>query len=503
MAVIDSTAFKDGNRFPFDPDNLSAEEGERLERYRKMWNFYRGKHWSYDRSKDEPVVTYNLCRPLVDLLATFLFGDGFQITIPDDPSTEENEQQERHFIKAALDTAWARRGLAPWCYGCGQMGSVSGDVFIRVSVDRDVDDGVEFPRADVIPSHYCFPVLDPDDNTRMTAIRVSWPVWEERDVTEGIIRRRTPRRRQIRVKSEVWTSKEVVTMIDKEIIEKKPNRLGELPFVHIANLPIAGDFYGMSDLAEVCELNREMNEKLTDISDVINYHGSPLTVVTGARLGQLERGPNRMWALPEGAAIQNLKLDGDLKATVDYIEALRKAMFEVCMVPNGALGREAAAGSTGAGQAMLYMPLLKRRDIKMGLYGQGIQRVNRLMLRYQELLDPAFSKKMEAIKNSRFRTKIVFPDPLPRDEGVQLQNAEKRMSLGLSSREDELKEMGHGEKSVGDKLDRADRDRARLFEQELEAELPKPKAPKTGKGRGSVRPSPDAAGEKISRKRGE
>ena len=66
--------------------------------------------------------------------------------------------------------------------------------------------------------------------------------------------------------------------------------------MHIANKPAASSPWGLADIQNIITLNREYNEKATEISDIINYHTEPVTVITGAKSSSLERGANKIWA---------------------------------------------------------------------------------------------------------------------------------------------------------------------------------------------------------------
>ena len=49
------------------------------------------------------------------------------------------------------------------------------------------------------------------------------------------------------------------------------------------------------------------NEKATEISDILNYHSAPVTVITGAKAQNLEKGPRKVWSIPNaGAKVTNL-----------------------------------------------------------------------------------------------------------------------------------------------------------------------------------------------------
>ena len=60
---------------------------------------------------------------------------------------------------------------------------------------------------------------------------------------------------------------------------------------------MASSPWGLADITDIVALNREYNEKATEISDIINYHAPPVTVIIGAKASNLEKGPRKVWAI--------------------------------------------------------------------------------------------------------------------------------------------------------------------------------------------------------------
>ena len=93
-------------------------------------------------------------------------------------------------------------------------------------------------------------------------------------------------------------------------------------------MTISSSPWGQSDIWDIIPLNRELNEKMTEVSDIINYHAAPVTIITGAKASQLERGPKKVWAgLPKDSQVFNLEFlpvaveRFDLVIPVEYFES--------------------------------------------------------------------------------------------------------------------------------------------------------------------------------------
>ena len=521
-SFIDSTPFATNSANVFSLlATAEQEHAQRLTRYRTNWQFYKGRHWDWQRDKSDPFVTVNYSRKFVDVHVNFLMKRGFSVTVPDDPATPAREDEDREFIRHMLDQTWKDNNKGLISIEMAQMGGITGDCFVRVSWDDEPLFGKPHARIDVLPSQFVFPEFGGPvgvDRKKVNSVLVLFPRYETGDVP---IRRPygTPDKR-IEVFGERWFKNRVEVYDSRgagtnslgEPIEVRDNPLGEIPIVHIANYPIAGEFYGMSDLEGLLDLNREFNEKATDISDVISYHGSPVTVISGAKVAQLERGANRIWGLPAEASVKNLELNGNLDASMTYLKLVKAVMHEIGSVPEGVLGSfQATEAMSAAAVALRYMPLIDVRDVKILTYGAGIQRINRLVMKTTSIMDAEFRSQFTSLdKFTRFRSEVVFAPPLPRDESIELDKATTRMESGLTTRRYEQ------ENTLGlsqSEIEKMEKDRAAEREQDAElefqlgqkfAEEEEPEDlgggfPKESSGNPNpVRPNPDVQGEKRS-----
>lgn len=141
----------------------------------------------------------------------------------------------------------------------------------------------------------------------------------------------------------------------------------------------------------------ELNLKSSDVSEIIEYHSAPVTLVYGARVGQLEKGANKVWGgLPKDAKVENLTLDSDLQASKDYIASVKTAMHEIGGVPEGALGKDLAISNTsGVALQLMMMPLIERIEQKRALTKECLEKVNKLIIKIgldEGLIDADLSK---------------------------------------------------------------------------------------------------------------
>ena len=435
---------------------ISEDDLKRLNQYRRNWNFYEGYHWEEIQATDKPQVTENYIRTFVDKFISFELGGGFNFSMLPEIENLEGENNPYKF----LDNVWEYNNKLEKSVELGQAKSITGDGWIQVSFEAKFDQngnrisGFYDPfdeyekgkiKVTVLPTSICFPEYsDSHNRDHMERFTVMYPVFDDEEKKFGFTHR--GKTRQVMYK-QVWTS-DRVEIYYKDMntpIEVIPNKYKVIPFTQIKNYPQQGRNEGLSDIEDLIPLNMELNLKLSDISEIIDYHSAPITAVFGARVGQLERGANKVWGgLPSDARIENLRLEGDLATANTYIDRLKLAMHEVGNIPEGVLGGSMAISNTsGVALQIALMPLLERVKIKQVLTKEGLEVVNKMILLIGE--KEGLIKVPEGIKRSDFyKNEVTFNSILPKDGVLELQELEAEMRLGITSREEAMKRRGKG-----------------------------------------------------------
>ncbi len=430
---------------------LSDEEfevhGPRLNRYAHNWAFYLGHHWGYRREAGEPQITFNYTRALSDWMTNFTFGRGIHFKTP---------KETEAIVPALLQRVWeVDNDKRKILWGMGQTGSVNGDTFVKVAYEDPWVDPIGRlhegkVRIIVLNPAFCFPEWHPHDRSRLQRLKIKYRFWGT--APDGT--------RQVFTYTEILTDEWIEEYINDELVdEPRRNPIGVVPVVHIANVPIEGSPWGLPDIQDVTSLNREFNEKATEISDIINYHAAPVTVITGAKASQLEKGAKRVWGgLPEKANVFNLELGGNLQGPLTYLELLKQGMHEMTGVPEGALGRaQPISNTSGVALQITYMPAMNHHRVKAMQYGMGCERINEMVMLYITVKEPhnlQYNQGQESdlkagqafILNPNdpitYRTETDFPPPLPTDVLIKLNEIQGRMGLGLESKRGALRELG-------------------------------------------------------------
>ena len=235
------------------------------------------------------------------------------------------------------------------------------------------------------------------------------------------------------------------------MIDQYENPIGTIPIVHIPNTTISSSPWGQSDIWDIIPLNRELNEKMTEVSDIINYHAAPVTIITGAKASQLERGPKKVWAgLPKDANVFNLESRGEMSGALEYITFLKRTMHEITGVPETALGQfQPVSNTSGVALAIQYQPMMNRYNMKKVHFTKGLERINEIIIRtvavfepQMLLFDPSKSAQPERDQLTQldpsdpntYKTIIHWPEPLPVDQLIKLNEVQAKMQLGLESK---------------------------------------------------------------------
>lgn len=447
--------------------NLTNEETLYLKRVKEAWNFYEGYHWEGMDDLDSPQVTFNYCRPFVNKFVSFEFGKGFSIETPveieqdevtvNDPKLEmelgdeldgsddkvvQREKTENDF----LNDVWKDNKKDTLCIEIGQTKSITGEAWVKVQFEdpEDLNDPFEkYPngriRLSVVPTQFVFPRFNDHDKDKLEHLLIMYPIRAEKET--GILFKRTSTTTVIY--KEFWTNSEIVVYEGDKEVDRMENPYGFIPFVQIKNFPVAGRTRGVGDLDDVIPLNVELNTKKSDISEVIDYHSAPITLVYGAKIGNLEKGANKVWGgLPKDAKVENLGLQGDLTASANYIAETKTAMCEIAGIPETVLGGASAISNT-SGVALQYinLPLIERTRIKRNCSTAGLKTVNEYILfiaMYEGLI-----KKPEDISMKDFvSNEVTLPDTLPKDELMELQKIQQEMTLGIECRHGAMERTG-------------------------------------------------------------
>ena len=421
--------------------------GPRLNRYSLNWAMYLGHHWGYRREQGEMQVSFNYYRAFIDYLTRFTFGKGIHFRSP--KATEA-------IVPDRLSRVWEidndkQRVL----FEMSQIGAITGDCFVKIAYEEAWTDSIgrfHPGRVRVLPlnSAFCFPEFHPHDRSRLLRFKQKYRFWGTS--LEGT--------RQVFTYTEILTDDIIEEYINDELIDSRPNPLGEIPVVHIPNIPVSGSPWGLSDAHDIITLNRSYNEIATDVADIINYHAAPVTVIIGAKASNLEKGAKKVWGgLPKDSSVFNLEGgSAGLDGAMQYMETLKRSMHELMNIPETALGQvQPISNTSGVALSIQYQPLMNRWSQKTAQYGAGLEKINEIIMLNLAIKEPETFlwnpdedgplgegqlDRLDPNDAMSYQTYAQFPPPLPLDKLVLLNELQQKMTMGLESKEGALRALG-------------------------------------------------------------
>jgi hypothetical protein len=440
-------------------NDLTTKESKRLKKLRHNWNFYEGYHWEDIPPQDKPEVTENYCRAFVNKFVSFEFGKEFNTKVKselEDVTINDNDETLERF----LERVWDENKKESLATEIGQEKAVTGDawVHLRFYEAEELEDPFDlYPngkiRIQVMPSVIVFPKFDPHDKDKLEEMVIKYPI--SKTTSSPILKKEKIEKV---VYKKVWTRDKITTWEGDEKVDEKDNPYGFIPFVQTKNYPLSGREYGVSDLEDIIPLNVEINMKKSDISEIIDYHSAPVTVVFGAKISKLQKGANKVWGgLPTDANVKNLELNSDLSASNKYIDGIKESMHEVGNIPQGSLGgNNSISNTSGVALQFANMPIIERVRVKRNQSKLSLEEVNKIIVyiaEYHNLITIPEGMNRKLF----YDTEINMPETLPKDELIELQKIQQEMQMGLEDREGALERTGT--KEIQDKIAKIKADR--------------------------------------------
>lgn len=416
---------------PYDVNGMMTESFiddsvSRLNRYRTGWDWYKGNHWDNPIQDGERKSVVNFCKRIVDTAVDWTVGRGWKIC-----TVSGNEP-----VAEALNLCWASNGRDILTAKMAQFSTITGDAFLYVNLQTTSEDGENLPRSQwrvrltpLNPAH-CYPVWHPEKPGELAAITVQFPQYD-------------PEAKEEVLKTLVITPEKWELYTGDVLHSQGENLFKKVNVVHFPNMLFAESVFGQSDIHDIIPLNEEYNLVLNSVRRIIKYHGEPTTIIFGARVGDLEKGANRVWSnLPAEAKVENLALDADLNAVYQYVQELKSTILEQSFTPRIAMDPDKMSVSNMSGLAMtlMFQPLVEKTERRWKVYLESVRRTNDLImrgLRYSGVAVDALADFPERLNDTYVETQSL----LPRDYVTELDVAAKRKELGIWSTAEAIRQL--------------------------------------------------------------
>jgi hypothetical protein len=147
-----------------------------------------------------------------------------------------------------------------------------------------------------------------------------------------------------------------------------------------------------------------------------------------------------------------------MAGALSYIQFIKQAMHEITGVPENALGRtQPISNTSGVALAIQYQPMMNRYHMKKTHFTKGLIQLNELIIRTQAVHEPESlmwnpaeatfpeSDQLQVLDPRdpmTYRTSVHWPDPLPVDQLIKLNELQAKMAMGLESKRGALRALG-------------------------------------------------------------
>jgi hypothetical protein len=248
---------------------LNRLDIERLRGYRELLDFYHGQQWEGRERWGEKRLTFNYTKVFVDKITSYLMsGINFAVDAVED-SDEAKDKARR--AEAALRQVYQDNNLEQLDLETEIDCAILGDACYKVIWDGETK-RVRVTAPDV-QGIYAWWLGD--DISRIWRVAAKYSLTAEES---ELLYQVKPKNKTATV-VELWTDAEFELYLDDGLLEKKPNPYGFIPFVIYPNLREPKRFWGISDLSQIMESQRELNRAMSQLSRILELSGNPIAVL--------------------------------------------------------------------------------------------------------------------------------------------------------------------------------------------------------------------------------
>ncbi|MGD0794392.1 MAG: phage portal protein [Dehalococcoidales bacterium] len=405
---------------------LSRMDTERMRNYREMLDFYYGRQWVGRERRGERRLTFNYAKVFIEKITSYLMAD---IGFTADPLVDTAKARDSaRRAEAAIYKVYADNHLEQLDLETEIDGAVMGDACYKVTWDAAAE-RVRVTAPDV-QGIYAWSAGDDVSRVWRVASRYRLSA-EEVELLYGI----KPAGKTA-VIIEVWTDHDFELYLDNAPLEAKPNPYSFIPFIIFPNLREPKKFWGVSDLPQIIESQRELNRAMSQLSRILELSGNPIAVLENVEESEdIAIKPGAVWNIPEDAKAYLLDLlqGGGVNLHINYIDTIYRTLHDLSESPRSAFG---GMGQNLSGVAMeldlqpLLQKVRRKRIIRTAVYNRRNEMILRLLKKYRG----------EEFDNIRLR--VVWGQVLPTDMERKVNGEQVMVQTGIHSRRTAMNEVG-------------------------------------------------------------
>jgi hypothetical protein len=414
------------------PGVRTPADDARVATYADALAFYHGDQWRDRARRGESRLVLNYARTLVRKTASYVFPGPVRFAAV--PGNDPALREAGTLAEQALATLAADLDLDRLDQALAIDAAVLGDAAIKVTWDERAGR----PRVAPVDPGSLVAHWAPDDPRALERMTHAY------GLTGSQVRRLFPRFRldaldpdRINPVVETWTTDRWAVRIDGQLVHDVANPYGWIPYVVIANSPRPFSFWGQSDLVDLIDVCREINERMTVLSRILELSGAPIAVLENVHGSDgISVGPGAKWELPEGAKAYLLDLlqGGGSQIHLDYIDKLFRILHDLSETLRTAFG-DSGRDLSGAALEVEIQPLVQKVERLRRMWNGVFARRNAMLL---DLLERFGNHDLHGVR----RTTTIWPPILPSDRDGAVRNAAVLVGSGIQSRRTAIVDLG-------------------------------------------------------------
>jgi len=405
---------------------MAKMDVERMKRYKELLDFYNGRQWEGHERRGERRLVFNYARVFVEKITSYLMtGINFTVDPYDDSDAAGTAARK---AEAAIYQVYAENQLEQLDLETEIDGAVLGDACYKVTWDA-AEKRVRVTAPD-IQGIYAWCAGDDPARVWRVASRYRLSA-EEVELAYGV----RPKSKTAAV-VELWTDRDFELYLDDALLEAKPNPYGFVPFIIFPNLREPKKFWGVSDLPQIMESQRELNRAMSQLSRILELSGNPIAVLENVEESEdIAIRPGAVWNIPEDAKAYLLDLlqGGGVRLHINYIDLIYRALHDLSESPRSAFGG-LERDLSGVALEIELQPLLqkvrRKRIIRTAAYNRRNELVLKLLAKYRG----------EDYGHNHLR--VVWGPVLPKDMERKVDSEQVMVQTGIHSRRTAMDEVG-------------------------------------------------------------
>lgn len=392
----------------------------------------------------------NLCEDVADIETSYFWGehgddDLVQFNIPplkhgrEQPSELAQTQAGR--IEERLTQLWRNNKINSMLDQAYYDSFTDGGIYFR----QRYDPALMAVQIQPLLAQYVFPRWHPLDLNKLLEVVISFEMLKSdaKDLfgIEGDSSGTTC------LYWEKWTPFTFEQAIDNVVVEDRINPYGFIPIVYIPRLRTGADFYGRSGVSPLIGIQNQINERMADLGDGINYNSHPIRWVKNypGNVDEMPLGADALWDLgtetqtmgdPEVGVLESRS---DYQGATRYIQTLVETAQDLAHVPPIARGRDEGSQRSGVTLIVRMLPLVKMINRVRIWWNDGLTEISRQAL----VIDATWNKRsytLAEVYEHLIRPK--FWPILPKDEQVLVDQNIALVNAALKHPIDAMTDLG-------------------------------------------------------------